>query len=401
MKILFLSAANIFDVKQKNIYTDLIRKFISENHFIYIVSPLERRINEKTTHVKGKNYELLQVKTFNLQKTNVIEKGISTISIGYLFKRGIKKYFGDVYFDLILHSTPPITFTRVIKYYKTKYQPIVYLLLKDIFPQNAVDLGFFKKNTIVYKYFRFKEKQLYDISDYIGCMSVANMQYILANNPNLNKKKVEVNPNSIDLNDHFDKVNYTFPFLNKLKDKVVFVYGGNLGLPQGIDFLLDSILHCKDLENVFFLIIGSGTELEKINTWFDQHRPPNAVFVNELQKNQYDFVLQKCHVGLIFLHPDFTIPNYPSRILSYMEHKMPVICATDEVTDIGKNAENGNYGYWCKSGDLEKFKKYVIMLSEDRELRIQRGNNAYNYLKDNFVVDVSYKIILKHFDYLN
>ena len=41
------------------------------------------------------------------------------------------------------------------------------------------------------------------------------------------------------------------------------------------------------------------------------------------------------------------------------------------------------------------------MLSENRELRIQRGNNAYNYLKDNFVVDVSYKIILKHFDYLN
>ena len=41
------------------------------------------------------------------------------------------------------------------------------------------------------------------------------------------------------------------------------------------------------------------------------------------------------------------------------------------------------------------------MLSENRELRIQRGINAYNYLRDNFVVDVSYKIILKHFDYLN
>ena len=401
MKVLFLSAANIYDIKQKNIYTDLIRKFISKNHFMYIVSPLERRVNRKTSYVKGKNYELLQVRTLNLQKTNIIEKGISTILIGYLFKRGIKKYFGDVNFDLILHSTPPITFTQVIKYYKAKYQPIVYLLLKDIFPQNAVDLGFFKKNTLIYKYFRFKEKQLYNISDYIGCMSVANAEFILANNPYLNKKKVEVNPNSIELYGHYDGVSDTFPFFNKLKGKIVFVYGGNLGLPQGIDFLLNSILYCKDLENVFFLIIGSGTEQKKINTWFDLHAPSNAILVNELQKYQYDFVLQKCHVGLIFLHPDFTIPNYPSRILSYMEHKMPVICATDEVTDIGRNAENGNYGYWCKSGDLEKFKKYVIMLSENRDLRIQRGNNAYNYLKHNVVVDVSYEIILKHFDYLH
>ena len=63
---------------------------------MYIVSPLERRINKKTSYVKGKNYELLQVRTLNLQKTNVIEKGISTLLISYLFKKGIKKYFGDV-----------------------------------------------------------------------------------------------------------------------------------------------------------------------------------------------------------------------------------------------------------------------------------------------------------------
>ena len=95
------------------------------------------------------------------------------------------------------------------------------------------------------------------------------------------------------------------------------------------------------LRKCILLIIGSGTEQKKVNTWFDLHAPSNAILINELQKNQYDFVLHKCHVGLIFLHPDFTIPNYPSRILSYMEHKMPVICATDEVTDIGRNAENG------------------------------------------------------------
>ena len=401
MKILFLSAANIFDINQNNIYSDLIRKFISKNHSLYIVSPLERRFNKKTSHTKGKNYELLQIQTLNLQKTNIIEKGISTMLIGYLFKKGIRKYFGNVHYDLILHSTPPITFTKVIAFYKKKYQPTVYLLLKDIFPQNAVDLGLFSKNTLIHKYFRLKEKQLYDISDHIGCMSNANLEFVLKHNPHLDKDKVEVNPNTIELLDHSTIANVTFPYLTQLKGKVVFVYGGNLGLPQGIDFLLEVILYCKDLNNVFFLIIGSGTEQKKINHWFELHKPTNALFIDELPKDQYNSVLQRCHVGLIFLHPDFTIPNYPSRLLSYMEHKMPVICATDEVTDIGKDAEKGNYGYWCKSGNLEKIKQFVILLSENKELRIKAGNNAYNHLKLKFLVDVSYKIILKHFDYQN
>ena len=63
-----------------------------------------------------------------------------------LFKRSLKKYYGDVKFDLILYSTPPITFNKVISYAKetSGNKATTYLMLKDIFPQNAVDLGLMK-----------------------------------------------------------------------------------------------------------------------------------------------------------------------------------------------------------------------------------------------------------------
>jgi aspartate 1-decarboxylase len=54
-------------------------------------------------------------------------------------------------------------------------------MLKDIFPQNAVDLGMIKTTgikSLLYKYFRRKEKGLYFISDRIGCMSQANVDYV-------------------------------------------------------------------------------------------------------------------------------------------------------------------------------------------------------------------------------
>ena len=117
----------------------------------------------------------------------------------------------------------------------------------------------------------------------------------------------------------------------------------------------------------------------------------------ELTQNEYNLLLQQCHVGLIFLHRDFTIPNYPSRILPYMLNKMPVICATDKNTDVGSDAEKNEYGFWCQSGDLEKFREYVDLLSKDVELRRRLGNNAFEHLKTEFNVGRSYKIISDHF----
>jgi len=70
-------------------------------------------------------------------------------------------------------------------------------LLKDIFPQNAVDIGLIKEGGYIYKRLRNKEKRLYAVSDRIGCMSQANVKYLLAHNPEISQEKVHVNPNSI------------------------------------------------------------------------------------------------------------------------------------------------------------------------------------------------------------
>ena len=84
---------------------------------------------------------ILRLKIGNIQKVNSIEKGISTILIEPLFINGIKKYFSNVRFDLVLYATPPITFAKVIKFIKKRDRAKSYLMLKDIFPQNSLDLG--------------------------------------------------------------------------------------------------------------------------------------------------------------------------------------------------------------------------------------------------------------------
>lgn len=388
--IIFVTLSRINSLEDHSIYSDLLKCFLNEGYNITIVSSFERRTGIKTRVRKLNNITFLDVRTLNIQKSNIIEKGLGTILIKYNYIFAIKKYLSDKSYDLILYTTPPITFYTVIKYLKNKYNSLTYLLLKDIFPQNAVDLGILNSKGILYKYFRNQEVKLYKISDYIGCMSNANVKYILEKNKFLNKNKVEVNPNSILISSSLESKN------SKVNQKLKLIYGGNLGKPQGITYLINAIKACNDIDNVEFIIAGNGTEDYIVKNWIFRENPKNVIYHEMLPQNEYQKLLKESNIGLICLDLNFTIPNYPSRILSYMENSMPVICLTDINTDIGKDAEENGYGFWCESDDINKFRKIIFRFKNNPEIIIQMGHNANKYLKENFEVSKSFRIIHKH-----
>jgi hypothetical protein len=398
MNILFITIARFNDVEENGIYTDLIRKFRDEGNNVYVVTPLERRYKQKTSLLENKGIHILGVNTLNIQKTNFIEKGIATILVEYQFKYAINKYIKGVRFDLILYSTPPITFTKAIKAIKFRDKSFTYLLLKDIFPQNAIDINLIRKNSFIHKLFIKKEKKLYEVSDIIGCTSPANISFVLKNNPEVIKEKLEINPNSIEISKPKDvdikiiRDKYCIPEKSR-----IFVYGGNLGKPQGIDFLIECLKANIYREDAFFVIVGAGTEYQKIKNWIDSNKPNNIILINYLPVNEYDNLVKACDVGLIFLDNRFTIPNYPSRLLAYLENKMPILAATDINTDIGKIAEENGYGFWCESRNVEDFnnilEKYIRMSAEELK---SMGEKGYDFLKNNYTSEISYKAIIKH-----
>ncbi len=394
MRILFLTLARIDSIEDQGIYTDLLRKFRDIGHEVIIVCPTERKYGYKTEFIQKGGVEILKVWTTNIQKTNLIEKGITTLFIEFYYFKEIKKYVNYRNVDLILYSTPPITFTYLIKQLKKVSNAKTYLLLKDIFPQNAVDLNLMKLGGLLYKYFRKQEKTLYKISDHIGCMSPANLKYVLDKNPEIEKNKLEVNPNSIEVKEKVLKFNLDLYSKYKIpKNKVIFIFGGNLGIPQGIDYLIANIKYCKSIREAFFLVIGNGTEYNKLRNWIRTEETSNVLLIQELPKSEYDDIIKLSHVGLIFLNPLFTIPNFPSRILTYMQNRLPVICATDLITDIGEIAVKNKFGYQCLTSDFQSFRSYLIKLL-DNDLRSELGNNGFKFLKNEYCVENSCHKIL-------
>lgn len=404
MNILFLTMTSGFEnVEARGIYNDLMRKFCEEGHEVYIIHPNERRLGKKTEVKNLGSLHCLGVRTLNVTKTNVVEKGVGQLLLESQFERALKKHFGGVSFDVILYSTPPITFNNVIKYAKKASggKAMTYLLLKDIFPQNAVDMGMLSKKGlkgVLYRMFRNKEKELYRISDYIGCMSPANVRYVKEHNPEVDARKVELAPNSLELvasqGEPGEEARAVRRKYGLPSDKPVFIYGGNLGIPQGIPFLMECLEANADRKDCHFLVVGTGTYYQQLADWYAERKPGAVTVMRGLPKEEYDLLVRACQVGLIFLDYRFTIPNYPCRLLSYLEYRMPIVACTDPNCDTGSLAEANGYGYYCPSNSVEAFTRAVDkMLASDIG---EMGERGYEFLKANYLVEHTYDAIMRH-----
>ena len=399
MNVLFLTLMEINDFSQTGIYPDLINEFAKNGHDIYVVSPCEEKNKNKYQLLREKEHvHLVSALIPDYFGVGLIQKGYASLVIGKRYIDAINKAIPTVKFNLILYSTPPITFVSVIDKIKKRDNAYAYLLLKDIWPQGPIDIGALSETGVkglVTRYFKRKEQKLYEISDFIGCMSENNRKYLIEKS-GVDKNKIEICPNSIKVRNRpeFDKDEVRRS--NGLPiDKTIFVYGGNLGVAQGIDFIISCLEKNEENKDSFILIVGSGTEYNRLAQWFEKSNPQNSKLISHLPKEEYMKVMAACDVGLIFLDYRFTIPNFPSRLLSYMEGKMPVLAATDPNTDVGTVIEEGKFGYWCESNDSEKFVKLMELFQEQNE-RIRMGDNAFDYLKNNYDVADSYSIIISH-----
>lgn len=402
MNILFLTIGRLASIEAHSIYADLLRCFRDHGHEIYTITPYEKKTGKKTELIHEKGAHILHIETGDVTgASNLISKGLAQMSLEPTYIMVIKKYFSDVKFDLVMYSTPPITFSKAVDFVKKRDGAKSYLLLKDIFPQNAVDLGMMTKDGakgLIYKYFRAKEKKLYALSDYIGCMSEANVKYVIDHNPEVDPTKVEVCPNSVEVIDQsIDeetrkqiRAKYGIP-----QEKIVFIYGGNLGKPQGIPFLIECLKKASSIKEAFFLIIGSGNDYGKLEAYMKQEKPINVKLLSLLPKEDYDGMVGACDIGLIFLDHRFTIPNFPSRLLAYMQAKLPVLAVTDPNTDIGEVITDGGFGWWCESDDSGAFVSKVEGIIES-DLNLT-SEIEYKYLLDNYTTEGSYNRIMSHF----
>ena len=388
MRILFLF--QIFDYKKSTIYLDLVRECRDRGHMVTVIAGTsDMELPDGVTEVEG--IRTVYMKLPDQFGAGSVKKALIQMSIPGRIRMILKDGFKDETFDVIAYPTPPITLAPVLRYCAKRYKSAIrYLMLKDIFPQNAVDLGMFSKSSPIYKYYRRMERQLYAYSDRIGCMSEANIAYLKEHDPEIPNEKLEYFPNTVALNEAMSMKDI------RAANGLRIVFGGNMGKPQDIGGLLKGIKTCgeqPDLNRVFFYFIGDGTESRRIEEYIEREKPVNLTYRHQLERPEYEKLLANADVGMISLSKDFTIPNFPSRILSYMQISKPVFAVLDEATDMDECIAEAGCGISVRAGDTGAFVEGVRKLIRLEDKLPEMGARGRRYLERYFNVGVSVDIL--------
>lgn len=376
----------------------LMEEFCARGHQVDVIAVDERKHRRPTRLTREGPFQVLRVRAGNIYDVSPYEKGISFLFLPWLILRAMAKHLPDRQYDLVLYVAPPVTFARVVRRIR-RQQPRArtYLLLKDIFPQNARDLGLIR-NPLLFSFFRRQERSLYAASDAIGCMSPANVAFLRMHNPELPASRLEVLPNT-----RTPGPDAGLLPAGPLRDRhgipreaVVALYGGNMGLPQGLDFLVQVIEANRSRTDLHFLLVGRGTERQRIAEAVTSKGLRNVTMIPQLPRPEYEALARECDIGLVCLDPRFTIPNFPSRVLSYFEIRMPVLAALDQATDFGEMLDEARAGLWCHAGDLAAFQRHLDRLAGDAGLRARMGAAGRRYLETHFTSAKAYGIISQH-----
>lgn len=376
---LFLSFNGIGN--DRGMYGDLVCEIANRGHKVYVIAASK---NNRSGIERLGNISICWVNSIKLLNVGFITKAVANLLLPFLFLRASKSFLPEK-IDLVVSPTPPITLTNIIGKIKKKRGASFFLILRDIFPQNAVDLKLMSSNSFIFKYFRKQEKKLYNLADTIGCMSPGNVNYLLKHNPEINPEKTTILPNWVDTKKKNVQGLSTFMEENNLEGKFIAVFGGNLGIAQNPQNVVDLAEVHKEKKDLIFLIIGKGTYKKRIEESIKQKKLDNIILADHLPRDEFEALASKCNVGIVSLNGSFTIPNIPSRTLGYWQASLPVFAIVDKHTDLGVNViDRFKGGLWCIEGDKEKYKELFEMLYNNKELAEEMGRNGYKALREEF-----------------
>lgn len=329
---------------------------------------------------------VIRIQTLPHHKVNFIIRGISQLSLPYVFWRKLKQYLEEPPDAVIVYS-PPLTLWEVGRAVKHKYGSKFLLNVQDIFPQNAIDLGILN-NPVLIRFFESMEKHAYDNADLIAVHSVSNRNYLISKK-GLLPDKVSVLHNWVDIGGHngqFAESKFRKEF--RLGNKFIFFFGGVIGPSQGLDLVIEAASRMATLHDIIFLLVGDGSEVKKLQGMIQERSLSNVLIQPLISKEEYRQLLREINVGLVCLSSKNMTPVVPGKLLGYMAASVPVLALLNKESDGHEVVRASNCGYSEISDCPEKAAALMVKMYKERDRLKEVGENGFRYAVAHFSKEV-------------
>ena len=360
---------------------DLAQALANQQHDVTVVTTSEDQESKVCTS-KENQINVIRIKTKKFASISKASRLLREVQLSNLIWKNCKHFFKKNHFDLIVFYSPPIFFSSLVKRLKKRWKAKVYLILRDLFPQWTVDIGLISQHGLPYKFLHYFEKKQYKIADVIGVQSEYNLHYFTEKKLKIHGR-LEVLNNWKQINNLQNKPSNLREKLN-LTNKVVFIYGGNIGIAQDMPSITRLAEKFLTFDNVHFLLIGNGDELNTIKQIIKQKKLANISIHPPLTPQKYLSALTEFDIGIISLSKHLKTHNFPGKMLDYMNAKKPILASINKGNDLQQCLKLGNAGLVSMNGDDDQLFENAKRLVTSPKLRETMGENGFQLLNNKF-----------------
>jgi glycosyltransferase involved in cell wall biosynthesis len=344
---------------------DLAQQFAALGHKPVVIVP-SLISAEPWTIEQVDGIEVLRVAAPPTRAATHLRRALAEMWLPFAMLRNLRKSpFGSAKWDLLVWYSPPIFFGPLIWALRRSSGARTYLILRDIFPEWAVDLGLIRKGP-AYLLLKAVAAFQYALADSIGVQTESNLTYLQGWTKS-GSRRIEVLHNWLSATPNTGcsiEIART-----SLAGRKVFVYIGNMGVAQGIEIFMELIQNLRHRDDIGFLFVGRGSELPKLEAERASRNLGNVLFFDEIDPSEIPGLLAQCQVGLVALHPDHKTHNIPGKFVSYVRYGLPVLARVNAGTDLEKLIEDNGVGRVYAGYAVDELQRLAVELADDDALR--------------------------------
>tara|TARA_S200000501_G_scaffold376095_1_gene429937 strand:- start:993 stop:2192 length:1200 start_codon:yes stop_codon:yes gene_type:complete len=374
--------------------TDLSKEFIRQKKEVIVFVP-DSTLKKSYKLDNFEEITIIRLKVFNIKSKNLILRAINEFLMPFLMIRNLKKIIDrpDLQkFNGIIWYSPSIFLGPLVNKLKKNSKCKTYLILRDIFPEWALDLKLLKKGPI-YFFFKTIAFYQYSLADTIGIQSSGNKIYFKKWIKKAGRK-LEVLDNWLEeVPSYVEKLNTDNNFF---KNKKIFIHAGNTGLAQGINLILDLIKEFKNDDSIGFVFVGKEKNMHFIKKYIYKNDLKNILILDEVDPKFIPSLYKECFAGIVSLDIKHKTHNIPGKFISYLNSGLPVLAAINKGNDLENLITENKIGYVSTGNNLKKLKKTLIKLI-DNEFQVNYYKNSKDLFYEKFTSNIAAKKILNSF----
>ena len=371
---------------------ELAIELVHQGHEVTVLSPNTKDDIPLVSNIDG--VEVLRFRSGGIKNVSKSRRLINEMRLSSLAWRQLGSILQSKKYDRIVFYNPSIFWVGLVSRLKRLWGCDAYMILRDIFPQWAIDSGLLSPASPLTFFLRMTAVRNYRTADRIAVQSPANV-------PMLSRfsSKVEVLYNWA----HESPL----PPIQKepkvhmaqlgIQEKTVFFYGGNIGHAQDMTNIIRLADSLRTECFAHFLLVGNGDEFEVVRNEIRKRGLNNVSLCESVSQEVYEEMLAECDIGLISLNALHTAHNFPGKLLGYLNAGKPVLASINKGNDLRILLEQANAGLVSWNGDDELLLSNAKQLYFDSKLRLEFGIKGRTLLATHFSVKSAAKQVSRAF----